>query len=934
MNDPQEPLDSHAARKAFGDAARPTSPGDEGQGWVPHSAAEFGTDLAAAHPRYRVIEYMKHGGMGAVYRCTDSEKGGREVVVKVMRWDRMHAKDFVARFRRERDMLSKLEHPHIVPCLDMGETADGYPFFVMPYLTGVLLEHYTRDRPPLPRGQARAFCIRILQELCAALGDLHENGGIHRDVKPSNIFLVGREESVRLLDLGILRLLDPTDGIHTMLGDRPGTQRYLAPEVMANRPADERADIYSLGVIALQLLTGHYPEPGYAKPSEFGHDPRFDAIIEKALNPYPADRYESAKKFAEALEAIKELAAADNPCPGNDARKHPVIQVEDYKLTINGYDFTFFATIEQLIEAVGKYSRVEEVDGSESYAGLLYQWDNFGFSAFVITQYAKRRIVNRFRVITRRVSNQDWVCQDDNSRFLFPKQRPENLFEGKIALNGVDLLASEASLSLSGIRPSNWVKDERLNFQSKVIESFVTPVVTELPSVASTKAFGSLVAEHTVSNIPTGKNGILETHFNEKNDSVLINLDILQNSEGRVCAITFASICPIKNNSSLFGSQGIDVGSCLGNFLRYNSSDFDRLTGHLATDEQILLAAPGEGFRDIHYSGIIHLSPIFILTNKCVYGRKTIDDGWQSMKFTDYPEIGDIYKLRQGVDAIEEAIKEGDSSLQTWLTKRLLEFFDRSSVSSYCLSVTIHSQKKTRMKFRSSFLFYQSDPSDELEYEFFKEQIEYLFKFAKRIASDPLRRFASCPGFFSQDNSDLSGRNSVNLSLHPDSTCSNSGHQLRAPKRGKWIWRIAAALVFGAVVFCGLQAAKNQNASEQSERSKIQEDDFHKLALPQNDSNQKSLPIAMLPKPQGYYYFKLGDDSVNGFSMWFGPEGNGQLQAANASLLTFSWTIDGNIVTTKLTNLKNEEVVDSYEFNDNGLTMVGSMGLFVLTKKK
>lgn len=284
-------------RQAFAAAAQATLADSGPFSWTPWTAQEFAMMVSASHPHYRVEAYVNRGGMGAVYRATNA-RDGRSVAIKVMQPGL--GAEYVERFQREIQILRGLSHPQVIPILDRGLTAGGSPFLVMPFLEGRTLAQFiaSGQRLPMPR------LLQLMQQLCDGIAHAHEKGIIHRDLKPANIFLTDPDESAVILDFGIARLLVSTDGLHTQSGIVHGTLGYLAPEVRQGRKAEKTADIYSLGVILYQLITGQLPEGNYAQPSAFGLDPRFDTILSRALNSDPNRRYACADDLAKSLHQL------------------------------------------------------------------------------------------------------------------------------------------------------------------------------------------------------------------------------------------------------------------------------------------------------------------------------------------------------------------------------------------------------------------------------------------------------------------------------------------------------------------------------------------------------------------------------------------------------------------------------------------------------
>ena len=207
--------------------------------------------------RYRIIELIGEGGMGKVYLAEHVEIGKR-VALKVLHPSYSRMPDLVERFRREARAASKIGHPNIVDVTDFGATADGSVYFVMEYLEGVELGSVIEREGALDVARA----LRITGQICRALSAAHREGIIHRDLKPENIFLITRDgeaDVVKVLDFGIAKTTEAEAARERRLtspGMAMGTPEYMAPEQAAGRPADARTDIYSLGAIMYEMVTG------------------------------------------------------------------------------------------------------------------------------------------------------------------------------------------------------------------------------------------------------------------------------------------------------------------------------------------------------------------------------------------------------------------------------------------------------------------------------------------------------------------------------------------------------------------------------------------------------------------------------------------------------------------------------------------------------
>jgi len=232
---------------------------------VPENIATHGTDFVGQilEGRYQIIELIGEGGMGRVYLAEHVDIG-RRVAIKILHPVYSRMPDLVERFRREARAASKIGNPHIVDVTDSGTTPDESVYFVMEYLEGRELANLIDREGALDVNR----CLRIVGQICRALSVAHAASIIHRDLKPENIFLTTREgqaDFVKVLDFGIAKSTEAEqarDKRLTSPGMAMGTPEYMAPEQAAGRPADARTDVYSVGAILYETLTGVAPYEG------------------------------------------------------------------------------------------------------------------------------------------------------------------------------------------------------------------------------------------------------------------------------------------------------------------------------------------------------------------------------------------------------------------------------------------------------------------------------------------------------------------------------------------------------------------------------------------------------------------------------------------------------------------------------------------------
>src|SRR5215469_13084307 len=237
---------------------------------------------------YDLVRRIDVGGMGEVYLAHQRSAFGRDVAIKIIRSDLVHDVTARARFLREAEVSAHLKHEHILPLFEFGED-QGRLFLVTPYIEGGTLAHHLKSGP-----LTLAEVYLLFAPLVQAVAYIHRRGVIHRDLKPTNILLDSQDGQiyVRLIDFGIASLQGQAASAPlTTAGNEVGTVAYMAPERLSGVAAPSN-DIFSLGVILYQMLTGHFPtlQLNHRLPQPLEY------VVRRCIAPHPEDRFASAEE--------------------------------------------------------------------------------------------------------------------------------------------------------------------------------------------------------------------------------------------------------------------------------------------------------------------------------------------------------------------------------------------------------------------------------------------------------------------------------------------------------------------------------------------------------------------------------------------------------------------------------------------------------------
>jgi predicted Ser/Thr protein kinase len=288
-------------------------------------------EVARLFPQLEILAFIGKGGMGAVYRARQRSLD-RVVALKILPPQTAAGPGFIERFNREARALARLNHPNIVAVYEFGQV-NGLPFFVMEFVDGLNLREL-EQAGTLSARQA----LQVVPQICEALQFAHDEGIVHRDIKPENI-LVNKKGRVKIADFGIAKILNAEQDLSiTEAHGAIGTPHYMAPEQMEKpTTVDHRADIFSLGVVFYEMLTGELPLGKFGPPSsrKVEVDVRLDEIVLRALERDPERRYQHVSQVKTAVDTIAGSAPPHAPPPPvtGEAMGRDIL-ARDYRLNI------------------------------------------------------------------------------------------------------------------------------------------------------------------------------------------------------------------------------------------------------------------------------------------------------------------------------------------------------------------------------------------------------------------------------------------------------------------------------------------------------------------------------------------------------------------------------------------------------------------------
>ncbi|MFO0941810.1 MAG: serine/threonine-protein kinase [Pirellulales bacterium] len=311
-------------------------------------------EIASQFPQLEIKRLIGRGGMGAIYLARQTALD-REVALKIIAKEVSDDPMFVERFEREAKTLAKLSHPNIVTVYDFGRTQSGMAYLIMEFVDGVNLREALATK-----SVGAEDALSLIATMCQALDYAHSKGVVHRDIKPENI-LLGEDGSLKIADFGIAKIVDESKRAPTLTATRQvlGSLHYLAPEqIESPEQVDHRVDLYALGVIFYELLTGQLPLGNFEPPSSITPrvDKRVDAIVLKTLSRRPAHRYQNASQLKSDIDQINSshfVQASALPVSGNEVQSQ-IVSVPFHMETFGG-----LGKIYGSLQATGTTAKIE-----------------------------------------------------------------------------------------------------------------------------------------------------------------------------------------------------------------------------------------------------------------------------------------------------------------------------------------------------------------------------------------------------------------------------------------------------------------------------------------------------------------------------------------------------------------------------------------------
>ncbi|HXR05707.1 MAG TPA: serine/threonine-protein kinase, partial [Candidatus Acidoferrum sp.] len=441
-------------------------------------AAEARTTLAPAElaphfPQLEILECLGRGGMGVVYKARQKTLN-RFVALKLLAPERVREAKFAERFTREAQALAALNHPNIVTIHDFGQ-AGGFYFLLMEFVDGVNLRQLLRTRKFTPEE-----ALAIVPPLCDALQFAHDRGIVHRDIKPENL-LLDKDGRVKVADFGIAKMLGGVGRAPDMSGlpavpenatqSTAGTPGYSAPEQTTDpQRVDSRADIYSLGVVFYEMLTGELPGPRLEPPSRKVHiDVRLDEVVLRALEKNPDLRYQQVSEVKTMVETIVGTPDSSRRPGGESHPEHRKSEMVPRfsRTAIVGLCFGTLGMSALVLYAVIGDSNLLDEGPSDALAAL-------GALFFLISTILGWVAVSQIRRPARNLHG-IWLAVFDG--LLFPLLALDGLLAFQASAVAQSFSTIDAVLAQVGLQPAS---DERFVWLAGIATVFLCAVANTL----------------------------------------------------------------------------------------------------------------------------------------------------------------------------------------------------------------------------------------------------------------------------------------------------------------------------------------------------------------------------------------------------------------------------------------------------------------------